>query len=207
MVIYKIINNINNKIYIGLTTQKVNTRFNHHIFEARKGSTSYLHRAIMKYSPSNFRIEIIDEAESIDDLKVKEVYYINYYNSTDRNIGYNISKGGDYGLYGFKHSKESILKMSINSTGKYHSEESKIKMSESRKGRKMFINTKLKFDQHNKRTSKEVIKYSLDWFEICRYSSISEACRENNLSNKVVPRSLKNKRGYYSNKQFILKLA
>ena len=45
----------------------------------------------------NFTKEIIDTAEAKADLAEKEKYWISFYNSTDKEIGYNISKGGDGG--------------------------------------------------------------------------------------------------------------
>ena len=39
---------------------------------------------------NNFAKEIIDTAETIEELSVKEKYWISFYSSTERKIGYNI---------------------------------------------------------------------------------------------------------------------
>ena len=102
-VIYKITNLINNKIYIGQTTN-VKERFRHHKQAPfRKGSRDYnkpLYRAIRKYGLDNFSFEIIDKsAKSIDELNDKEINYIKLFDSIiDSGHGYNLESGGNNGL-------------------------------------------------------------------------------------------------------------
>jgi hypothetical protein len=88
MQIYKITNLINSKIYIGKDT---NSNKNYY------GSGVILKNAIKKYGIENFNKEIIDTAENNEELSKKEKYWIDFYNSTNKEIGYNISKGGDGG--------------------------------------------------------------------------------------------------------------
>ncbi len=199
MIIYKITNIITGKIYIGLTIQNINTRFNHHIYEAKLGSTSYLHRSILKHGKENFKIEIVDTAESTEDLQNKEVYYINHFNTTNRKVGYNIAKGGSIGLNGFKHSEESRRKMSISSTGNKHSLETKLKLSKFRKGKPLPELANIKAQEYNKRTSKVVIKINIDG-SIQEYESISETARQNNIDPKSLSSGLNNKRGFYTDR-------
>ena len=98
MYIYKITNKINNKIYIGQTYNKtIYDRFNRHIKEACPKSKSYIDRAISKYGEENFICELIDTANSLNELNQKEIYWISYYNSINHNIGYNLTSGGDGG--------------------------------------------------------------------------------------------------------------
>lgn len=83
--IYKITNNLNNKIYIGKTKQ-FKVRKNQHI----KGHTdSLVSRAIKKYGIDNFTFEIIDSTLTEDELSEKEYMYIKKFNSLTPN-GYNI---------------------------------------------------------------------------------------------------------------------
>ena len=51
--IYKIINKINNKIYIGKTTQSIEDRFNQHKNKSKKLNT-HLYNAMRTYGISNF---------------------------------------------------------------------------------------------------------------------------------------------------------
>lgn len=85
--IYKTTNIINNKIYIG---QKKNSEF---LKDKYLGSGKYLKHAIKKYGKENFKVELLDTAESQEDLDKLEKYYISYYNALDFNIGYNIANG------------------------------------------------------------------------------------------------------------------
>lgn len=101
--IYKITNLINSKIYIGQTIRSLQCRFNQHIY---RSGCIYLHNAIKKYGKENFKIEEI-EYISTDLLDEREIYWINYYNSTNKDIGYNILKGGKLGQTGiFKLTEE-----------------------------------------------------------------------------------------------------
>ena len=88
MIIYKTTNLINSKIYIGQDKKNNPNYF---------GSGKILQIAIEKYGVENFNKEILEECESKESLNEREKYWINFYNSTDREIGYNISLGGDGG--------------------------------------------------------------------------------------------------------------
>ena len=132
MYIYKITNKINNKIYIGQVYNKsIYDRFNRHIKEASSNSKSYVDRAINKYGSENFICELIDTANSLQELNQKEIYWINYYNSTNKNIGYNLTPGGDGGNTYLCKTKEELdeikHKISINNTGKNNGQSKQIK--------------------------------------------------------------------------------
>ncbi len=61
MIIYKITNLVNNKIYIGQTIKTAEERLKQHIYAATKHITNtHLSYAIRKYGQDNFKIEIID---------------------------------------------------------------------------------------------------------------------------------------------------
>lgn len=95
--IYKITNNVNNKIYIGQSIN-IEKRWQHHKLEANnKNQNQYnylIHRAFRKYGIKNFSFEIIEECLS-NELNDKEKYWIKYYNSYKN--GYNMTAGGDTG--------------------------------------------------------------------------------------------------------------
>lgn len=101
--VYKITNKINKKVYIGITTLTIETRWKQHVQTAMnlnsKDSHSPFKKAIRKYGPENFTIEPIDyEYENEDSLRQKEQYWIKFYNSCciDKNSwGYNCTRGGD----------------------------------------------------------------------------------------------------------------
>jgi len=80
-------------MYIGRTIRPVHDRFQRHISDALNNRLdTYFARAIRKYGPDNFVCEIIDTAETEEELNKKEEMWIKYYDSV-RN-GYNTSQGG-----------------------------------------------------------------------------------------------------------------
>lgn len=100
--IYKITNKINNKIYIGFTQKTIEDRWRSHIKTAyditSKDYNALFKKAIRKYGADNFFIEEIDNGETLEELKQKEIYWIRYFNSYafDKNgYGYNSTRGGD----------------------------------------------------------------------------------------------------------------
>lgn len=97
--IYKIINLINNKIYIGKTEKTIEKRFHEHIkkslvYDNKIDNQSHLYSAMQRYGINNFKVEEIDVADSKDELNEKEKYWIKFFNSTDNFLGYNIASGG-----------------------------------------------------------------------------------------------------------------
>lgn len=91
-------NNINDKVYIGLTKKDINERFESHIDTTRKIKKYAIHHAMLKYGIENFMITLIEQTPDI----LRECYWINYYNSFDE--GYNLTMGGD-GTYGYNLSE------------------------------------------------------------------------------------------------------
>lgn len=100
MIIYKITNQINNKVYIGQTTLTIEKRFKTHLKDAYRTDrpTRYFHRALKKYGKENFTIEQIDIAFNKKELSQKEIYWIHFYQANNRHFGYNLSTGGESGL-------------------------------------------------------------------------------------------------------------
>lgn len=93
--IYKIVNKINNKIYIGQSINVVD-RWKQHQYKSLNSKelayNSAIHQAMRKYGIENFVFEIIEEC-SIDELDEKERYWISKLNTLSPN-GYNILEGG-----------------------------------------------------------------------------------------------------------------
>lgn len=92
MVVYKVTNKINEKVYIGQTTKDLATRIKRHLQDGRKGDFTHFHQAIKKYGPDNFTFEILFEASNKTELNKMETYYINKFDSIRH--GYNMVDGG-----------------------------------------------------------------------------------------------------------------
>lgn len=135
MIIYKIENSINGKIYVGLTTKSLSNRIAGHIAENK----SYVQKALNKYGIQSFRIAVIDSAESREVLCEKEKYWIQHYDCKAPN-GYNLTDGGDGLINPSKSVRKAISKkvsiiMQGNQyrTGIPHSEATKKKISDTLK--------------------------------------------------------------------------
>lgn len=116
MLIYKITNNINNKVYIGQTTNSLNERIREYRNEYKHNPNSRpIIRAMNKYGFNNFNFEIIDETDSKLKLDELERKYIKEYNSLITQNGYNVELGGNGKG---KHSKETRRKISEAQIGK-----------------------------------------------------------------------------------------
>lgn len=93
--IYKIINLINNKVYIGQTVNSLEQRFIEHKSHWKNNYNSSnrpLYNAFSKYGIENFQIELVEKVEQ-SNLNNREKYWIKYYDSY--NNGYNATWGGD----------------------------------------------------------------------------------------------------------------
>ena len=92
--IYKITNDINDKVYIGKTLSSIEKRFQEHKKDSTRPQMENrpLYRAMNKYGCDHFQIELIEEA-AIEILSQREEYWIAFYHSYEN--GYNATKGGD----------------------------------------------------------------------------------------------------------------
>lgn len=99
--IYKITNDINDKVYIGQTRFPIQRRFYEHCYDATKYNAKHrpLYSAINKYGPEHFHIELIEET---DQPMEREIYWIKYYDSYHN--GYNATMGGE-GRTQYDHNK------------------------------------------------------------------------------------------------------
>jgi len=95
--IYLDINQVNGKIYIGQHNGKNSSYL---------GSGTIFRRAIRKYGQENFTKVILENnIEDADTLNKRETDWIALYDSTNPDIGYNLTKGGG-GTLGYEWSQE-----------------------------------------------------------------------------------------------------
>lgn len=92
--IYKITNDINNKVYIGQTIRSLSQRWSEHKHSAchLKNNSNYLYNAMNCYGIEHFKIELIEECEN-SLLNNREKYWIQYFDSLYN--GYNATPGGE----------------------------------------------------------------------------------------------------------------
>jgi len=115
--VYKLTNKINGKIYIGKSIS-LRRRLMEHQYERRDAYP--IERAIKKYGMDNFEIEVLHQEINIDNLCLLaiESAYIEFFNSTDKNLGYNVLQFGGGDRTGIPHSQETKNKISIANKGK-----------------------------------------------------------------------------------------
>jgi len=128
MIIYITKNRINNKVYIGQTTRTLGIRQKEHIWESNSNCDYYLAKAIRKHGSNNFIWKILRYCDNIESLNAFEQYYILYYNSTNKENGYNLQSGG----LNYSYSNSTKQKMSNTRKGQKKSKATRLKMSQAK---------------------------------------------------------------------------
>lgn len=217
--IYKIVNLINNKIYIGCS-KNIYNRIRYHQYKLSKNNheNPYLQFSYNKYGKDNFEYIILEECAEISLLE-RENYWVNLLNCLNKNYGYNVV--GTSNTNKRIISEETKKKMSNSAKnkirteehcrniskgkkgmigpnlGKKHNFETRQKMRISSLGRKASEETKLKMSKVKKgikpKNLKSLQKYSLNNIFICTYNSITEAALSNNISRTSILNNLKNR--------------
>lgn len=136
IVIYKITNLVNNKIYVGKTKRRLEKRFAEHA--KRNYLIGY---AIRKYGANNFKREILAKCETNDLANEMERYFIKLFDCKVPN-GYNLTDGGD-GARGCPCSEERRKKVSAALKGRHLPEWQKRHLS--------LINTSRKYSEEDRK--------------------------------------------------------
>lgn len=177
----------NNKKYIGITKEK-NPRER---WREGKGywTNEHFTSAINKYGWDNIQHIILYKELLKEEAENKEKELIEKYNTTDREYGYNIEKGG---CLNKEVSQETREKLRQNMLGKKHSDKTKQRMSEAHKGDKCYWYGKHLTEKHkqklrevNKKT-KRVNQYSTDGKYIKTFNSFREVAEMFNVTRQNI---------------------
>lgn len=186
-VIYKVTNTINNKIYIGQTRLTEPQRWQQHVWHAYnnpEGDCVALCNAIKKYGRESFLREILEDL-SDEDLNEREEYWISFYNSTDREVGYNLALGGcGHSKFSDKQIQESFEKLgSVAATAK------ELQMSRNQVSKRL--------QAMGIETSRElpIRQYSVDGKLIAVFDNAAEASRKTGISASAITSSASNTAG------------
>lgn len=173
--IYKIINTVNNKVYIGKTERAVSIRFKEHCRASQRYDEDLgkrpLYSAMKKYGVDKF---IVEEIEETDCPEERERYWIEYYGSFK--TGYNATSGGD----GRKYLDYDVLietykqTLSIKETAEICGCDERY-LSEILKSHNVQIRTQQEYFQQVK--GKLVNQYTLAGEYLSTYPSLREAAR------------------------------
>lgn len=105
MVIYLVENLINGKKYVGMDTHN-NPKY--------LGSGTLIIKAIQKYGKENFKKSILEYCSSIEELEVRETWWINYFNALEREDFYNLEDNRKRGINPFANKTPEELKIISN---------------------------------------------------------------------------------------------
>lgn len=192
----------NNKVYIGLTSMIPERRWANGMGYYKN---PHFTNAIKKYGWDNIEHIILFDGLTKQEACEKEIELIKLYDSTNRQKGYNIGTGGEFGATGVKKSKEFCEMVSKRHKGKVLSEETKRKILETRKERGITFKGKNNpfYNKHHTpetmlKLYKKIDVYTvggefIGTFESLKYvsekfdadmSSISASCRKENRTSK-----------------------
>lgn len=144
--IYCITNKLNNKRYVGKSVN-IERRFIYHRYlltrytRNKKSTNRHLFNAVKKYGIDNFSFDIIELFDYIDEdqLSNRELYWIDFYDTCNRNHGYNLRRDSSTKMIVHdetrKIASENFSGENNPNYGNYWSEEQKLKMSEIAKHR------------------------------------------------------------------------
>ncbi len=198
--VYKISNNENGKIYIGITSQGVDVRWYKHCSDANTDSNFPIHNAIRKYGKENFQVDVIEviEDKDYDYLKEREIYWIKEFDSYNREIGYNLTLGGD-GTFGRFHSEETKDKIRQKALEREVSDKTRKKMSESQKKVKRDYSALARLSNKrwenleerekasiNNPNNRQILQYNIDLNFIKEFRSAAEAGRSINKGHQNI---------------------
>lgn len=132
MVIYRIVNLVNLKQYIGRSSRHTR-RWSRHRSLLRDGThiNRHLQRAWNKHGKDVFRFEVIETCQSLEQTYERERYWIAHHRTTDPRYGYNIGSGGK----GSSPSPEGILRIVAAHKGKPLSAEHRRKIGAAHRGK------------------------------------------------------------------------
>lgn len=145
--IYRIVNTLNNKIYIGSSSNLKLREFRHfRNLSKNRHDNKYLQEDYNNEKLRGyFKFEIIEEVVECEDIKElrdnlyeRENYWINYYKSKNSEHTYNIYSA-IRSVLGIKHTYKQNKEKSGRMKGHEVKEDTKIKISESKKGEKNYM--------------------------------------------------------------------
>lgn len=200
-IVYKVINNETNEVYIGATTQSIQNRKKDHIQKSNTGTNCKFHNAISTYGYNSFNWVQIDTATSRDELAEKEIKYI-LENESLQN-GYNSDKGGGIKKTVYQYNLKGDL---INSFDNLTSASETINVRKQDISRACWsvnhtlggylwsYDYKEQFVIKPDTRKKQVVQYNLKREELARYISASEASRKTGVSKTCISRCCRGER-------------
>ena len=137
--IYKVLNGLNGKVYIGKTNDLDRRKVEHFSEATRDRRNSHLYNAIRKYGEEHFTFHVVAEFQHEERAYEAERFLIAFFDSTNRRVGYNNTLGGD-GVRPTSKERERRSQHGKTRTGprnpfygRVHTPETKAKIAKSRR--------------------------------------------------------------------------
>jgi group I intron endonuclease len=182
--IYCIKNLINNKVYIGKSIN-IYERIRQHINLLNKESLDenrYLTNSWNKYGRDNFQyivLEYLEKNESL--LKERELYWMNYYDSTNRDKGYNLRQDTSTNCI----VSEDTRKLQSKNRIQRYKDKPELRDKISKQFKEFWKNNPDKLKEMSKKVSKIITKYKIYQYdkytkELVRvWDTLSDITKEN----------------------------
>ena len=192
--VYMHVNRINNKKYIGITSQKPEYRWNN---GKKYKECPRFYKEILKYGWDNFKHIILHSNLKFEEAEELEQFYIKKYKTLDEQFGYNMQNGG---IKSFSILNETKEKISIALKGRHFSEEHKRKISEAQMGQKNHMYGKKQSEEAKEKIrlhninhpsrgafpSRRVNQYDLNGNFIKTWNSVGEIKRKLGISHCMI---------------------
>jgi group I intron endonuclease len=106
--VYRITNSVDGKIYVGKTNNLKRRKIEHISEAARDRRKNHLYNAIRKYGVEVFAFQVLAEFAEEEVAYEAERFFIAFFNTTDKRVGYNRTLGGE----GVRHTPEGRKRIS-----------------------------------------------------------------------------------------------
>lgn len=94
MVVYMLLNRVNDMVYVGQTTKPLNARLTEHRGAAKRGRRGLLYDDIRACGWDAFEAVVLERCETIEQLNAYERLWIEETSACDHGVGYNQREGG-----------------------------------------------------------------------------------------------------------------
>lgn len=173
--VYIITCNIDNRKYVGMTSQEVRKRMSNG--KKYKGS---LGKAVSDYGWDSFSYEIVRDGLSLNDAALLEERLIKELDTTNKEHGFNQTRGGECRFIGHSQSSDTRERISEKLKKRGFSEEHRMRISNSKAGL-------------NHHFAKPVYQYEKDGTFVKKWSYMSEAAKAIGINKTCISAACRGK--------------